>query len=156
MSGLGKAPQESGAVAEDKDFNILLVEDEAADACLVRLALRAAEGGSQLHHVCDGAEALAFVQRDGQKYPAVPRPRLILLDLNMPRMNGREFLRIFRADTRFNDIPVVVFSTSEYERDKESCFALGANDFVTKPVDIDEFIAAVKGIESRWLPGKSA
>lgn len=135
----------------ESHFNILLVEDEAADACLVRLALRDAETHSELHHVSDGAEALAFVQRREERYAAVPRPRLILLDLNMPRMNGREFLRHFRGDTSFNDIPVVVFSTSEYERDKESCFALGANDFVTKPVDIDEFIAAVKGIETRWM-----
>jgi len=133
------------------NFSILLVEDEAADACLVRLALRDAEKNSQLHHVSDGAEALAFIQRQEERFAAVPRPRLILLDLNMPRMNGREFLRAFRADSSFNDIPVVVFSTSEYERDKESCYALGANDFVTKPVDIDEFIAAVKGIEDRWM-----
>jgi CheY-like chemotaxis protein len=138
-------------VSEDNDFTILLVEDEAADACLVRLALRDAENSSQLHHVSDGAEALAFVQRREDRYAGVPRPKLILLDLNMPRMNGREFLRHFRGDTTNNDIPVVVFSTSEYERDKESCFALGANDFVTKPVDIDEFIAAVKGIETRWM-----
>lgn len=137
-------------MAEQNDFNILLVEDEAADACLVRLALRDAEQNSQLHHVSDGAEALAFVQREA-RYAEVPRPKLVLLDLNMPRMNGREFLRHFRGDPNFNDIPVVVFSTSEYERDKESCFALGANDFVTKPVDIDEFIAAVKGIENRWM-----
>ena len=143
-------------MTEDTDFNILLVEDEAADACLVRLALRDADKSSQLHHVCDGAEALAFVQRQDQKYSAMPRPRLIFLDLNMPRMNGREFLRAFRSDSSFNDIPVVVFSTSEYERDKESCFALGANDFVTKPVDIDEFIAAVKGIETRWMQAQSA
>lgn len=138
-------------MSEDNAFNILLVEDEAADACLVRLALRDAENSSEIHHVCDGAEALAFVQRRDERYSNVPRPRLILLDLNMPRMNGREFLRHFRSDSSFNDIPVVVFSTSEYERDKESCFALGANDFVTKPVDIDEFIAAVKGIETRWM-----
>ena len=141
---------------QHSDVDILLVEDEAADACLVRMALKEAETPSQLHHVCDGAEAWAFVQREDNRYAAAPRPRLILLDLNMPRMNGREFLRLFRGEERFNDIPVVVFSTSEYERDKESCYALGANDFVTKPVDIDEFISAVKGIEARWFAAKSA
>lgn len=136
---------ESGSI-----FHILLVEDEAADACLVRLALRESVETSELHHVTDGAEALAYVQQDGESYRDTPRPGLILLDLNMPRMNGREFLRVLRGNDSFNDIPVVVFSTSEYERDKESCFALGADDFVTKPVDIDEFIAAVQGVERRW------
>ncbi len=131
-------------------FNILLVEDEAADACLVRLALRDRQETSILHHVTDGSEALAFVQHKGDRYLDAPRPELILLDLNMPRMNGREFLRHFRGDDSFRDIPVVVFSTSEYERDKESCAALGADDFVTKPVDIDDFIAAVQNIENRW------
>ncbi len=131
--------------------DILLVEDEAADACLVKLALRESDVSSRLHHVQDGSEALAFLRRQTPNFASAPRPHLVLLDLNMPRMNGREFLKHLRADNGFTDIPVVVFSTSEYERDKESCFALGANDFVTKPVDIDAFIAAVKGIERRWF-----
>ena len=131
--------------------DILLVEDEAADACLVKLALRESDVALRLHHVQDGSEALAFLRQQPPNFQEAPRPRLVLLDLNMPRMNGREFLKHLRADSGFGDIPVVVFSTSEYERDKESCFALGANDFVTKPVDIDAFIAAVKGIERRWF-----
>jgi CheY-like chemotaxis protein len=138
---------------ETSPFDILLVEDEAADACLVKLALREVTQPSRLHHVLDGSEALAFLRKQEPRYADAPRPRLVLLDLNMPRMNGREFLQRLRTEEkRFIDIPVVVFSTSEYERDKESCYALGANDFVTKPVDIDEFIAAVKGIGQRWFP----
>ena len=141
---------------ETSPFDILLVEDEAADACLVKLALREVERPSRLHHVLDGSEALAFLRRQEPHYADVPRPRLVLLDLNMPRMNGREFLQRLRTEeARFLDIPVVVFSTSEYEKDKESCYALGANDFVTKPVDIDEFIAAVKGIGQRWFPARA-
>lgn len=132
--------------------DILLVEDEPADACLVKLALREVTRPSRLHHVLDGSEALAFLQRQSPRYGDVPRPGLVLLDLNMPRMNGREFLQRLRAEAGYGDIPVVVFSTSEYERDRETCYALGANDFVTKPADIDDFIAAVKGIGQRWFP----
>jgi len=137
-------------VNEAAAFDILLVEDEAADACLVKLALREVKDRSRLHHVMDGAEAIAFLQRRSPQFAEAPKPGLVLLDLNMPRMNGREFLGHVRADKLFDDIPMVVFSTSEYERDKETCFALGADDFVTKPVDIDHFISAVKTIEDHW------
>lgn len=141
---------------DQEPVDILLVEDEVADACLVKLALRETGMAARLHHVLDGSEALAFLHHQPPNFAAAPRPRLVLLDLNMPRMNGREFLQHFRAEKGFTDIPVVVFSTSEYDRDKESCFALGANDFVTKPVDIDAFIAAVRGIEQRWFTEPSA
>ena len=131
--------------------DILLVEDEAADACLVRLAFAEVGQSATLHHVQDGVEALAFLHRQPPQYAQAPRPRLVLLDLNMPRMNGREFLQRLRAEAAYSDIVVVVLSTSEYERDKESCRALGANDFVTKPIDIDDFINAIRGISQRWL-----
>ena len=135
---------------DENSLDILLIEDEPADACLVKLALHESNFSAKLYHVRDGAEALDFLHQQRLGYSQAPRPRLVLLDLNMPRMNGREFLQHLRAERSFDNIPVVVFSTSEYEQDKKSCYALGANDFVTKPVDIDDFIAVIRGIKERW------
>jgi CheY-like chemotaxis protein len=131
-------------------FNILLLEDEAADAYLVRASLRDARVHCQLHHVLDGKEGLDFLHRL-PPYAEAPRPDLILLDLNMPRMNGREFLVTIKADAKFHDIPVVVLTTSEVERDVEASYKTGAAGFITKPVDMEQFISAIVQLSDYWF-----
>ncbi|GAB4270961.1 MAG: response regulator [Methylomicrobium sp.] len=141
-------------------FDLLLVEDEPADANLVKMALKRNDYLCNLHHVHDGIEAMAFLQRQGEQYRDVPQPDLILLDLNMPRMNGREFLSAIKSDESLSVIPVLVLTTSDAERDVINSYRLGAAGFVTKPVDMDEFIEAIKQLEKYWfelarLPRKS-
>lgn len=138
-------------MAEDlKPFDILLLEDEPADAYLVRVALKEYKIYVKLHHVVDGRDGLDFLHRVG-KYLDAPRPRLILLDLNMPRMNGREFLTAIKADDQFKDIPVVVLTTSEVERDVLASYQLGAAGYITKPVDVAQFMAAMSHLEDYWF-----
>lgn len=132
-------------------FDILLVEDELADAHLVRTALKECKFNCNLHHAVDGVEALAFLRREGERYINVPQPDLILLDLNMPRMNGREFLVAAKADERLSSIPVVVLTTSDAERDVEAAYKSGAAGFVTKPVDMLLFIEAMRQLVGYWL-----
>lgn len=131
-------------------FDVLLVEDEESDAHLVRSALKENKVYCNLHHVLDGVEALAFLQqRDA--YAGAPRPDLILLDLNMPRMNGREFLEVIKADQELKTIPVVVLTTSDVERDVVASYKLGAAGYITKPVDMDQFIDAVRQLDNYWF-----
>ncbi len=132
-------------------FDILLVEDEAADARLVEESLRDGKMLSRVHHVLDGEEALAYLRRQGERYAAAVRPDLILLDLNLPRLDGRDLLRLLRDDPEFRTIPVVVLTTSDVQRDVETAYGLGANSFITKPVDIDQFFHAIAGIQDYWF-----
>lgn len=132
-------------------FDVLLVEDEPADANLVRSALKENKVFCNLHHVADGVEALAFLRREGETHRTAPRPDLILLDLNMPRMNGREFLATAKADEALAAIPVVVLTTSDAERDVLASYKLGAASFITKPVDMEQFIAVIRQIDSYWF-----
>lgn len=132
-------------------FDILLVEDEPSDAHLVRSALKENKVFCNLHHVADGIEALAFLRRQGEHYAAVPRPDLILLDLNMPRMNGREFLGHIKADDALKAIPVIVLTTSDVERDIVASYHLGAAGYITKPVDLEQFLAAVRQLGNYWF-----
>lgn len=111
-----------------KPFVILLVEDEKADACLIKWALKENQMQADLHHVQDGYEALKFLRRIDTRFKEMPRPDLILLDLNMPRMNGLECLAAIKQDKSLSDIPVVMLSTSYAERDKIDTFNLGAVD----------------------------
>ncbi|MCA1906894.1 MAG: response regulator [Magnetospirillum sp.] len=141
----------------DQTFDILLVEDDPGDAGLTRAALAQAKLLCNLHHVCDGVEALEFLRKQGT-YRDKPTPHLILLDLNMPRMGGREVLEVLRTDPQLHKIPVVVLTTSDVEADIEASYQLGANSFITKPVDIDQFIESVKAMGDYWfsvvrLPG---
>lgn len=141
-------------------FDILLVEDEPADANLVRAALKENKVFCNLHHVTDGVEALDFLRREGESNRTAPRPDLILLDLNMPRMNGCEFLSIVKSDEALAAIPIVVLTTSDAERDVSAAYKLGASSYITKPVDMERFIAAIGQIDSYWftltrLPRKS-
>jgi len=132
-------------------FDVLLVEDEPADANLVRVALKESRILCRLHHLSDGVEALAFLRREGELYRTAPRPDLILLDLNMPRMNGQELLRIIKDDLALNTIPVVILTTSDVERDVVASYQLGAAGYVTKPVDIEQFIEAIRQIGRYWF-----
>lgn len=127
-------------------FDILLVEDEESDANLVRAALKENRVYCNLHHVLDGVDALAFLRRQD-----AVRPDLILLDLNMPRMNGREFLEVIKADSELKTIPVVVLTTSDVERDVVASYKLGAAGYVTKPVDMDQFIDAIRQLDNYWF-----
>ncbi|MEI6414679.1 MAG: response regulator [Pseudomonadota bacterium] len=131
-------------------FVILLVEDEPADAYLMRMALKENRILTDFHHVVDGVEALEFLHRQGERYQDAPRPDLILLDLNMPRMNGREFLVEIKKHDSFSAIPVVVLTTSEVERDVVSSYRLGAAGYIVKPVDIEQLTAIVKKLEDYW------
>jgi CheY-like chemotaxis protein len=130
-------------------IRILLVEDNPADVRLTIEALKEARVPNVLQVARDGAEALSLLHRaDGD--PA-PRPDLILLDLNLPRRDGREVLEDIKGDDTLRHIPAVILTTSRAEQDIARCYRLGANAFVTKPVDLDQFFAVVRSIEQFWL-----
>ncbi|MDZ4202229.1 MAG: response regulator [Gallionella sp.] len=137
-------------IDNSQPFDLLLLEDEPADANLVRSALKENHVLCNLHHVLDGVEGLEFLRRQG-RYAEVPVPDLILLDLNMPRMNGREFLEAVKADEELKMIPVVVLTTSDVERDVVASYKLGAAGYITKPVDMDQFIAAIRQLDNYWF-----
>lgn len=129
---------------------ILLLEDELSDAYLVKMALKEGKVLAHLHHVVDGREGLDFLNKT-EKYAEAPRPDLIFLDLNMPRMNGSEFLAAIKADERFKSIPVVVLTTSDFEKDVICSYQLGATSYITKPVDMPQFIKAIQQIGDYWF-----
>lgn len=133
-----------------KPIEILLIEDNAGDARLAREALRDAKVANHLSWAPDGVEALDFLRREG-KYQSAPRPDLILLDLNLPRKDGREVLSEIKADEKFKRIPVVILTTSQAEEDILRAYHLNANCYISKPVDLDQFIKVVKTIEDFWL-----
>lgn len=129
---------------------ILLVEDDAADAHLVRLAMAETHINATLEHVVDGREALEYLRRETDGFKEALRPDLILLDLNMPRLDGREFLVAVKADAALRAIPVVVMSTSDVERDVRGAYRLGAAGYVAKPLDVSEFIAEIRQLGEYW------
>jgi chemotaxis family two-component system response regulator Rcp1 len=129
-------------------IEILLVEDNPADVRLTREALKEAHTPINLHVVDDGVKALAFLQEGGGKFP---RPDLILLDLNLPRKDGREVLEAVKQDETLRHIPVVVLTTSQAEQDVLNSYRLRANAYITKPVDVDQFFNAMKSIDGFWL-----
>ncbi len=131
-------------------IEILLLEDEAADAYLVKIALKENKILARLHHVVDGYEGLSFLQQKDE-YSNMPRPDLILLDLNMPRMNGYEFLAAVKNDERFKSIPIVVLTTSDVESDVVSAYQLGAASYITKPTGIDQFMSMINKISEYWI-----
>ncbi|OAN48425.1 response regulator [Magnetospirillum moscoviense] len=134
-----------------RKFVVLLVEDSNVDARLTRAALEENHFNVELHHAIDGREGIAFLRREAPAYAAAPRPDMILLDLNMPRMNGREFLAAMKTEPGLADIPVVVLTTSDVEQDVVASYQLGAAGFVTKPVDLDQFIEAVRYLGDYWF-----
>ena len=129
-------------------FDILLVEDNPADVRLTQEAFKDTRVKNRLHVARDGVEALSML-RDATG--VVPRPDLILLDLNLPRKDGREVLQDIKQDEALRHIPVVVLSTSHSEHDVARSYRLGANAFVTKPVDVDRFFQVIRALEQFWL-----
>jgi CheY-like chemotaxis protein len=132
-------------------FNVLLVEDEPADAHLVTAAFLENRIPADLHHVVDGREALEYLRREGPRFAAVPRPDLILLDLNMPRMDGRKCLAAVKQDPDLKAIPVVVLTTSDVERDVAVSYRLGAAGYITKPMDVIQFMAVIRDLGEYWF-----
>jgi CheY-like chemotaxis protein len=133
-----------------KPINLLIVEDNPGDLRLMREALRDARISNQIHSVADGEEAMAYLYKRNP-YADSPRPDLIILDLNLPRKDGREVLAEIKADHDLSTIPVVILSSSQAEQDIYKAYLLAANCFITKPVDLDQFLAVVKSIENFWL-----
>jgi two-component system, chemotaxis family, response regulator Rcp1 len=137
-------------IANARPAEILLVEDSPTDALLAKEALKFSKVLNNLHTVMDGVDAIAFLRKEGE-YANVPRPDIILLDLNMPRMDGREVLKEIKADEDLKLIPVVVLTTSMDEIDVLKAYGLHANCYIVKPVDFDKFAEVVRTIEIFWL-----
>jgi two-component system response regulator len=140
-----------------KAVDILLVEDSPTDILLTKEALEHSKVLNNLHTVEDGVEAMAFLRREG-KFADAPRPDLVLLDLNLPREDGREVLTEMKEDEHLRSIPVVVLTTSHAEEDVSRAYAAHANCYIAKPVDFNQFTEVVRTIENFWftvvvLPG---
>jgi two-component system, chemotaxis family, response regulator Rcp1 len=136
--------------AESKSIEILLVEDSPSDAALTIEALKAGKIANRLSHVEDGVEAMDFLRRRG-KYADVARPELIMLDLNLPRKDGRDVLAEIKNDPDLKIIPIIVLTTSRADEDILRSYQLNCNCYITKPVDFNHFIDVVKSIEQFWL-----
>ena len=135
---------------DTRSIEILLVEDNPGDARLTIEAMREAKMRNRMHVVEDGVEAMAFLRRQG-RYGEAPRPDLILLDLNLPRKDGREVLAEVKADPALKRIPVVILTTSRAEEDVLRAYDLHANCYVTKPVDLAQFMKIVSQIDEFWV-----
>lgn len=135
---------------EGRTIEILLVEDNPGDVVLTREALRDGKIHTHLSVAADGEEALARLQRRGP-FSNAARPDLILLDLNLPRLSGRELLARIKSDEQTRRIPVVVLTSSQAEQDIATSYDLNANCYITKPVDLEQFMKVVKSIEDFWL-----
>lgn len=133
-----------------RPVEILMVEDNPGDVRLTQEALRDGKVRNVIHSVSDGVAALEFLRREGQ-YTNAPRPDVILLDLNLPRKDGREVLADIKADPNLLSIPVVILTSSAAEDDIAQSYSLHANAYVTKPVGLEEFIKIIKSIEGFWL-----
>jgi CheY-like chemotaxis protein len=137
-------------VDADTAINLLLVEDDPGDVLMTQEALSTAKVLHNLHVVDNGEEAIAFLRREGPHADA-PRPDLIFLDLNLPRMDGREVLAIIKGDDSLRRIPVVVLTTSDSRDDVLHSYDLHANAYVTKPVDLASFLAAVRQVDEFFI-----
>lgn len=133
-----------------KPIEILLVEDNPGDADLATEALRDSKILNTVHHVLDGEEAMLFLRKQG-KYEKSPRPDLVLLDLNMPKKDGREVLGEIKSDPDLKRIPVVILTISKQEEDILKSYNLHANCYITKPIDLHEFLKVVHTIDEFWL-----
>jgi chemotaxis family two-component system response regulator Rcp1 len=131
-------------------IDILLVEDNPADVRLTTEALKEEKIYNKLHVVSDGVEAIAFLRRQG-KYAKAVRPDLILLDLNLPKKDGREVLKEIKGDDNLKAIPVVVLTVSQSEEDIFKSYNLHANCYITKPVDLKQFIKVIRSVQEFWL-----
>ncbi|HLN21766.1 MAG TPA: response regulator [Bacteroidales bacterium] len=140
-------------------IDILIVEDNPGDARLIREVLNDTKVYSSLHIVNDGVEAMDFLHNKG-KYAEMPRPDIIILDLNLPKKDGREVLAELKAEEDLKHIPVVIMTISQAEEDILKTYKLHANCYITKPIDLNEFIKVIKSIEDFWfsivkLPSKN-
>jgi CheY-like chemotaxis protein len=133
-----------------RQIEVLLVEDDPGDVLMTKEAFEDYKLSNNLHVVNDGAEAMEFLRRRGEHSDA-PRPDLVLLDLNLPRMDGREVLQAIKSDPELASIPVVVLTTSEAEEDVLRSYSLHANAYVTKPVDFERFIQVVRQIDEFFV-----
>jgi two-component system, chemotaxis family, response regulator Rcp1 len=133
-----------------KSISILLVEDNEGDAELARMALQGSKMNNSLDVVDDGEKAMAFLRREGP-YADAPRPDLILLDLNLPKKDGRQVLAEIKSDENLKRIPVVILTTSRAEEDVLKTYNLHANCYITKPIDLNQFLHVVQSIEDFWL-----
>ena len=131
-------------------ITILLIEDNPGDVRLIQEALKDGKLAVNLHIAKDGIEAIAFLRREGE-YSDAPRPDLILLDLNLPKKDGREVLREVKADDELKHIPIVVLTSSETDTDIAKCYNFHANCYVTKPVGLEQFSTIVRTIENFWF-----
>ncbi|MDZ8024225.1 MAG: response regulator [Nostoc sp. SerVER01] len=131
-------------------IEVLLVEDNPGDAQLTRIALEDSKISIHLNVVEDGVEAMAFLRKQ-EKYIQAAHPDIVLLDLNLPKKDGREVLAEIKADENLKRIPVVVLTTSQAEEDILKAYNLSANCYITKPVDFDQFVKIVKSIENFWF-----
>ena len=134
----------------ERQIEVLLVEDDPGDVMMTREAFQDYKLHNELHVVSDGAEAMAFLRQEGE-YAGRPRPDLVLLDLNLPRMDGRQVLEAIKSDPELASIPVVVLTTSENEDDVLRSYSLHANAYVTKPVDFQRFIEVVRRIDDFFV-----
>ena len=137
-------------IPKGRPIEILLVEDSPEEAQLTMEALKDGRVNNRLHWVEDGEKAISFLSREGE-YSASPRPDLILLDLRLPRMSGHEVLNEIKKHPSWKRIPVVIMTSSDDEKDVRSAYDHHANCYITKPVDIDKFMEAVRSIEDFWL-----
>jgi CheY-like chemotaxis protein len=136
--------------AEPRLIEVLLVEDDPGDVLLTREAFEHQKVANRLHVVNNGEDAIAFLRKQGE-YADAPEPDLVLLDLNLPGMHGREVLAAVKEDSHLQTIPVVVLTTSEAEEDVLRSYRLHANAYVTKPVDFDRFMAVVRAIDEFFV-----
>lgn len=134
----------------DRPIEILLVEDNPGDVRLTKEAFKDAKVINNIHVVKDGEEAMAFLRHEGT-YANLPHPDIILLDLNLPRKDGREVLAEIKEDSLLKSIPIIILTTSKSEEDILNTYNLHANCYITKPVDLNQFINVVKSIEDFWL-----
>ena len=134
---------------DDQTMHVLLVEDEDAHAMIMEKSFRRADRPGTMDRVCDGVQAVAYVRRRGE-YQQRPRPDVILLDLNLPRMGGHEVLRTLKADDDLKTIPVVVLTTSDAEEDRHRAYAFHANSYLVKPTDFGSFRQMIGALTSYW------
>jgi CheY-like chemotaxis protein len=138
------------SISEGGNIDVLLVEDNPGDVRLTKEAFREANRSIRLHVACDGVEAMAFLRRE-TSHASAPRPDIILLDLNLPRMDGREVLSCIKADADLRMIPTIILTTSEAEADIVKSYQLQANCYLIKPVQLEAFESLVKSINEFWL-----
>ncbi|GAB5443630.1 MAG: response regulator [Fuerstiella sp.] len=136
--------------ATSKPIHILLIEDSETDAELTMEALVQGKIRNTVDRVRDGEEALKYLRME-DPYPDAPRPDLILLDLNMPRMDGREFLKIVDDDEKLRIIPIVVLTTSTHDVDVMESYGMAANNYIVKPVDLNQFFTVIQDVQNFWV-----